>query len=67
MTWLLSVREVAQRLQVNPETVRRLARCGVIPAVRICSRLRFRPEDVEAALAKATRTAPARRARLQPA
>jgi excisionase family DNA binding protein len=52
---LLTTREVATLLAVSPETILRRARAGELPAFRIASNaLRFRPEDVEAFLERAT-------------
>lgn len=47
---LLATREVAERLSVSIFTVRNLAEFGALPVVRFTptSRMRFRPEDVEA-------------------
>jgi excisionase family DNA binding protein len=70
MTRLLSTNEVAARFGLHPDTVRRLTRAGKLPAIRLCRCLRYRLEDVEAALAKAAlpaAPAPGRRGKLQPA
>jgi excisionase family DNA binding protein len=67
MCRLLSTAELAEQLHLGPETIRRLARARVIPAVRICRVLRFDFEAVEQALARASEPAPGRRAKLQPA
>jgi excisionase family DNA binding protein len=45
--------EVAQRLGVSLTTVRMLVQRGVLPALRVCKHLSFRPEDVEAYLVAA--------------
>lgn len=49
---LLKLKEVAEMLRVNPETLRRWDRSGRLKAVRIGSRRgvgdrRYRPDDVE--------------------
>lgn len=46
----LTVQEVAERLDVTQETVRRLLRRGELPGMRISKRSgwRVRPDDVEA-------------------
>lgn len=43
---LLDVEDVAQLLGTCPTTVRRLARRGALPAVRLGRMIRFRPDDV---------------------
>ena len=47
---LLSVREVAQRLNVSVNTVRRYVQAGHLPAVRLTptAQLRFKRRDVDA-------------------
>ncbi len=48
LTRLLTDREVAAVLAVQPDTVRRWAACGALPSVRLGNRLlRFRAEEVE--------------------
>ncbi len=45
---LLTVREVAERLKLNPQTVRRWIRTGLLPASRIGRRQwRIKAQDVE--------------------
>ncbi len=45
---LLTVKEVAARLQVSPEQVRRLIRAGDLPSVDLGPRtVRIRPADLE--------------------
>ena len=44
----LTMREVANRWQVTPETVRGLAKEGKLPHLRIGASYRFREEDVVA-------------------
>jgi len=47
-TEFLTVREVAERLKLNPQTVRRWIRAGLLPASRIGRRQwRVRAQDVE--------------------
>jgi excisionase family DNA binding protein len=49
MAQLMKVREVARRLGVHENTVRRWEERGLLRAVRLPSGVRrFRPEDVEA-------------------
>ncbi|NQW15960.1 MAG: helix-turn-helix domain-containing protein [Chloroflexi bacterium] len=43
---LLTTEEVAIFLDVHPESVRRWARAGRIPAIRLAGRLLFRREDI---------------------
>ncbi len=48
---LLSAEEIAERLNVSRSVVYRLASKGILPKVRVSSRLiRFRSSDVEAFL-----------------
>ena len=54
---LLSIEELAKRLNCHPSTVRRLAKLGRLPALRIGSMYRFDFEAVMKALAKQGRTA----------
>lgn len=44
---LLTVGEAAKRLSCCPQTVRRLAKRGKLPAVTCLGHMRFRPDDVE--------------------
>ncbi len=44
---LLTPKEAAAFLRLNPRTVTRLARVGTLPAIRIGRRWRFRPEALE--------------------
>jgi excisionase family DNA binding protein len=43
----LTCRQLAERLQVSPRTVQKLAHDGEIPAARVGKQLRFRPDAVE--------------------
>lgn len=46
---LLTAKEVAGRLRVHPQAVMRWFAAGLLPGVRLSSRItRFAPEDVEA-------------------
>lgn len=45
---LLTVDQVAELVQLDPETVRRAIRRGELVAARIGGRLRIRPEQVDA-------------------
>jgi len=45
---LLTLRQVADRLQVSMSTVRRLVDAGELRTVRIGRNLRVRPEDLKA-------------------
>lgn len=51
---LLSVHQVAERLDVKPETVRELYRKGQLAVVKVGRLVRFRPEDVDAWIARQT-------------
>jgi len=53
---LLTVRELAELLQLHAKTVERMARDGRLPSVRVTGRLRFKPSDIASWLA-ARRTA----------
>jgi len=55
---LMTVPEVAERLRINPETVRLWARDGRLPVVPLPTRsLRFRRSDIDAILAGQTTAA----------
>ncbi|MEP7304197.1 MAG: helix-turn-helix domain-containing protein [Acidobacteriota bacterium] len=47
---LIAVHKVAHRLDVKPQTVRRLIRHKKLPAYRVGARLRVDPRDVDAYL-----------------
>jgi len=48
---LLTTRQVAERLNLSPETILRRVRAGELPAFRIASNaLRFDPDAIEAFL-----------------
>ena len=49
---LLTVEDVAQRLQIKPDTVRRWIRTGKLPAIELGGRLRVAPTDLQAFLDK---------------
>jgi len=59
-TDFLTVREVAERLKVNPQTVRRWIRAGILPASRV-GRRQWRVREQDAA--RQTRPGPAELAR----
>lgn len=42
--------EIAERLRLNPKTILRLARAGIVPCLRAGTAVRFDPQQVEAAL-----------------
>ncbi len=52
---LLTAGEMAKRLNIHESAVRTMEREGKIPGVRIGRYVRFRAEDVEAALARDSR------------
>jgi len=59
---LLTLDELAARLQMHPDTVRGLKRRGVIPSIRIGHRtLRFEYQNVLDALRNAAKPPPTRR------
>jgi excisionase family DNA binding protein len=43
---LLTVRQVAELLQLHAKTVERMARAGRLPSLRVCGRIRFRTSDI---------------------
>jgi excisionase family DNA binding protein len=43
----MTVRDVAQYLNVNEKTVYRLAQCGELPGFKVAGAWRFRPEDID--------------------
>ena len=47
----LTVNEIAERLKLNPQTVRNWIDAGRLPAFRVGRRVRIRREDFEAVLA----------------
>jgi excisionase family DNA binding protein len=50
----LTTKQVAERLRVKPDTVRRWIAAGKLPALRVGGRLRVRAEDVGRMVADAT-------------
>jgi len=48
---LLSVGELSELLQLHTKTVKRMARDGRVPSIRVAGRLRFRPSDIASWLA----------------
>lgn len=52
MNKLLSVKEVAEYLNVKPVTVRRRANSGEIPSIRIGNRIRFHKQQIDRWLLK---------------
>jgi excisionase family DNA binding protein len=52
MPEVLTVEQAAQYLQLNPETVRRAARSGRLPAARVGRRWRFHKTTLEQWLAQ---------------
>lgn len=50
---LLTLQQVADRLQVSMSTVRRLVDAGKLKAIRIGRNLRVRPEDIAAYIEEA--------------
>ncbi len=55
---LLSVKEVAEYLNVKPVTVRRRANSGEIPSIRIGNRIRFHKQQIDKWLLERTRGRP---------
>jgi len=53
-TSLLSIDSVAERLNCSPRTVMRLADRGELSRVRIGTLVRFRPEQIDALIAKSS-------------
>lgn len=47
MDKLLTIKEVAEVLNVNPRTVNRMIDRGELPAVKVGNRWRIKPEDVK--------------------
>jgi excisionase family DNA binding protein len=58
MEELVTVQEVALYLKMNPQTIYRFAQQGRIPALKVGSRWRFRPADIEAWLQQQDDLAP---------
>lgn len=48
---LLTVGELSELLQLHTKTVKRMARDGRLPSIRLVGRLRFRPSDIASWLA----------------
>jgi excisionase family DNA binding protein len=65
MGTLLTAHQVASLLALHVETVRRMARQGVLPSVKVGRLLRFREETVAAVITRAA--LPDRADTLQPA
>lgn len=56
MQELLTAGQLADRLQVSPDTIRSWARSGRIPEIRVSHKVRrFDPSDVQNALRDASR------------
>ena len=49
-TKYLTVRELADTLQVHPQSVYHMVRCGLIPHLRVGGQLRFILAEVESAM-----------------
>jgi len=49
---LLTINDVAHQLAISRDSVYRLVRSGALPSLRVGERLRFRPSDIEAYLAR---------------
>lgn len=50
---LLNKAEVAEKLRVSTQTVNRMVKTGELPRIVLSSRtIRFRPQDVEAAMTR---------------
>ncbi len=57
---LLDVSEVAQRLRISPQTVRRWRALGKLRAVKLGRRTLFHPDDVAGLIEKARQQCPAK-------
>lgn len=44
---LLTVKQVAEMLQIDPETVRVYARKGILPYIKLGNQIRFRPSTLQ--------------------
>jgi excisionase family DNA binding protein len=55
---LLTIRETARSLGVSTRTIHRLVRDAELAPVRVRGAVRFRPQDVEAFVARAQRREP---------
>lgn len=53
MTELYTVQQVAEKFEVHPETIRRLAKKGELPAKKIGNEWRFTEADLQAFLESA--------------
>jgi excisionase family DNA binding protein len=47
MKGLLTLRQVAQKLQISETTLYKLARKGKIPAIKVGNQWRFKIEDID--------------------
>jgi excisionase family DNA binding protein len=47
---LLTVTEVCEQLGISDRTLRRWRTQGILPTIKVCQTVRFRPSDVERAL-----------------
>jgi excisionase family DNA binding protein len=56
MPELLTASEVADLLRVSPSTVRRLARRGDLPVIRVGSQLRFHTAEIDRRVSARERT-----------
>jgi len=54
MKEILTVKQVAQYLQMNEHTIYRLARSGVIPSVKISGQWRFKKDLLDRWITKAS-------------
>jgi excisionase family DNA binding protein len=59
---LLTTKEVSERLHLCPDSIRKLARSGVLPSIRLVrGRLRFSEVDIDRAVeSRSSRPAPGR-------